>query len=352
MKNGFKRAASACMTACLAAVLSLGAMAPQAAWADDASLAKAHGTDPVYRVTLYPGIQGAFSPDALPAGWQGMREDGALIAEVSAKSASSVSFDGIAVALDESSPYYVKGVRPAAKNNGYQKYYVGAADEAGVLAGSSAISQDEDFVVAYGLKSQRVSYTVRYVDADGAQIAPSSTFIGDIGDVPAPVAAYIEGYIPRANSVTKTLVSDESQNVLTFNYVRVAGSRTEILPGGVIAVVLPSGETVPVVPVPPAAGAGDAAAAGAEGAAPEALITADDGTVILDDDGTPLAAPVTEESLDDDATPLASAPEPQGEEVLSAPSAINGWLVGGVIGCATVGLVLFAILALRMRRKS
>ncbi len=303
---------------------------------------------PSYQVALYAGGQGTFSAEGLPAGWV-LSEDGtALHAQVDAVAPSAVSFDGIQVGLGEESPYYVKGVRPAAKNNGYQKYYVGGASEASVLSGSVTVGQDEDYVVAYGLKSQRVPCTVRYVDAQGVPIAPNATFIGDVGDVPAPVAAYVEGYLPRANTVTKTLVSNQAENVLTFNYVRVAGSTTVLLPGNIIAIVTPAGETIPVVPV-------GIPAAGAEGAGEAVPVTAADGTVILDDAGTPLAAPVAEESLDDAETPLASGADlttqdqPVSEPFAAIPLA--SWLVPAGIGSAAAGLILFLVLLLRQRRK-
>lgn len=63
-----------------------------------------------------------------------------------------------------------------------------------------------------------VAYTVNYQDADGNELAPSQQFYGNVGDKPVVAYRYIDGYIPQAAALTKTLSSNEAENVFTFVY--------------------------------------------------------------------------------------------------------------------------------------
>ena len=118
--------------------------------------------------------------------------------------------------------YYAKGIRESGKDNAtYQPE-------------GYTITEDTDFVVAYGMKSTMVKYTVNYVDANGDPLMDSRTYYGNIGDNPVVAFLYQEGYQPQEYELTQTLVEDESQNVFTFEY-------TEIEPE-VIVIVLPGAE--------------------------------------------------------------------------------------------------------------
>ena len=116
----------------------------------------------------------------------------------------TVSFDLTNVTVTDDR-YYVKGVRLSGRDNNE-------------VAPAFKVTGDADYVVAYGVKGDMVGYTVNYQDEDGNSLAPSDTFYGNIGDKPVVAYRYIENYVPQALALTKTLSSNESDNVFTFTY--------------------------------------------------------------------------------------------------------------------------------------
>lgn len=384
MKNlktlGRRAAAVTC-----AALLATSLMAPAAFAGPSASessgLATAYkGT--TYRVTVYSGNQGTFADGKT----QVVVED--------QKPGNTFSFEGIILKVPENSKYYAKGVRLAALDNvrsdknrdgkniaGTETHLYGNVAADGKLVGSAPITEDTDFVVAYGILANRVAYTVTYTDTDGNQLAEPQTFFGDIGDVPATAPAYIEGYVPDAALLTKTLVADESQNVFPFVYTKLAsGQTTERDPNtGDVTINTPNGPTgpiynpntgLPTITFPnlgggtnpgggtttagagtgtgtgttaPAAGA-DAGAAATGAAVP--LVTAD-GTEVVDENGNPLAEP-REESLDDNETPQAAGAAQQPGDV--APALNTDW-IPWAIAAAVIAAIMVAIIIVNVRKK-
>ena len=113
--------------------------------------------------------------------------------------------------------YYVKGFRLSGHDNA--EY---------LTAPSFEVKGDADYVVAYGIKGDQVAYTVNYQDKDGKELAPSGTFYGNVGDKPVVAYQYIEGFVPEALALTKTLSANEAENVFTFVYkTGVSGTVTE-----------------------------------------------------------------------------------------------------------------------------
>ena len=96
----------------------------------------------------------------------------------------------------------------------------------------TGITQDMDFVVAYGVKGETVKYTLKFVEyGTGRELAEPKTYYGRIGDKPVVAYEYIEGYRPLYYSITGTLKENEEDNVWTFEYVALqegetAGSET------------------------------------------------------------------------------------------------------------------------------
>lgn len=115
----------------------------------------------------------------------------------------------------EDDKYYVKGFRLSGRDN--QDMNEGAND---ILSPVVTVTGDMDYVVAYGIKGDQVSYQVRYQDEDGNELAPTRTYYGNIGDKPIVAYHYIDGYIPQALALTKTLSADASENIFTFVYVQ------------------------------------------------------------------------------------------------------------------------------------
>ena len=107
--------------------------------------------------------------------------------------------------------YYVKGIKESGKDTFMPGYYT---------------TQDQDFVVAYGIKGQEVRYVIRYLEyGTNTVLAEEQTFYADPGDKPVSSYIYIEGYQPYLRT-TKTLVTDESQNVLFCYYTRIPAAAT------------------------------------------------------------------------------------------------------------------------------
>ena len=101
--------------------------------------------------------------------------------------------------------YYVKGIRESGKDNNT------------VSAPRIVVTQDVDYVAAYGIRGETVTLTVNYVERDtGRQLASSKNYYGNVGDKPIVPYLYIDGYQPQAYNITGTLT--EGTNVWTFEY--------------------------------------------------------------------------------------------------------------------------------------
>ncbi|WP_434309828.1 MucBP domain-containing protein [Hominifimenecus sp. rT4P-3] len=118
-----------------------------------------------------------------------------------------INFNPKSVSLNDDSKYYFKGLRESGSDN----------SEASSLL-SFAVTGDQDYVVAYGIRGNSVAYTVNYQDEDGNTLAPSETFYGNVGDRPVVAFLYIEGYQPQAYNLTGTLSENAADNVFTFTY--------------------------------------------------------------------------------------------------------------------------------------
>lgn len=156
-----------------------------------------------YTVRFYAGKQGTFADGRDVITYKGL------------KYGAVVSFNPGSVVLRDGSKYYVKGIRESGKDNNT------------VAASAFTVTDDRDYVVAYGLRGDTVAYTVHYVDTGGNKLAPSDTYYGNAGDKPVVAFVYIDGYQPQAYNLTKTLVKNEAENVFTFVYTPIAGSVTK-----------------------------------------------------------------------------------------------------------------------------
>ncbi len=150
------------------------------------------------------------------AGQQGTIHNEEMLVYSGLKYGERVTFDRRSVSLKEDSKYYLKGIRESGKDNNT----VGAT--------SFLVTEDRDYVVAYGLKANAVAYTVHYEDAQGNKLLDSETFYGNVGDKPVIAYVYIEGYQPQAYNLTKTLSENAAENVFTFVYTKTP----EAAPGG------------------------------------------------------------------------------------------------------------------------
>ena len=284
--------------------------------------ASAEGT--TYTVRIYAGNQGTLKvgdgtvwTQTLPVG-------------------STVSFDPDIVELPEGSKYYVRGIREAGLDNDAIAY------------SSFVVDRDIDYVVAYGILSSAVQYTVNYVSTGGETLAASRTYYGNVGDKPVVAYLYVEDYVPQAYNLTQTLKENAADNVFTFVYSPVP-------------------TTTVVTPVVPAGGnnqgndqnnaqGNDQNAQGndqnAEGQTPEEGVPG--GTQVPAENPQPEAEPENntpaepEEIIDLDV-PLA---EPDVDETAEASSSSAAGIVAGCVGGAVVVLGLWYILAARKKKKN
>jgi len=193
--------------------------------------------------------------------------------------------------------------------------------------------KDLEFVVAYGMKSSMVSYTINYLDPAGNPIHPADTFYGVAGDRVTVSYKYVDGYIPQAYTGVATLSANAAENNFAFVYNPAAGT------GQVITVI----DGVTVINNPAAPGAGAGAGAGANAAAPGAAIG---------DNATPLAnGPADTVNLNDGSTPTTDNPDATDVDDNKGPLA-NIPTAGKIAGAAAIIAAIAAIVAAIARRNA
>ena len=327
-KHTMRHLGAALLGVVLTLLLALCMGLPAAAFAAPAD------SDTTYTIRLYGGNRGTVNGQDMVE-WTGVHYG------------DTVDLGQASIAVTDGK-YYAKGARPAGLDNVKDAVYVADVDANGKLSGTVTVTEDADYVIAYGVLADRVEYTVRYVDAAGNELAASQKFMGDIGDTPATAAPYFENYVPNAYTATLALTGDPDQNVITFTYARLAtGYTTEQNGDGTIDVVTPTGDRVALTPSPATSLPAAAVTAGTAESAQS--VVAPDGTEIMTDNGTPLSAPIESLTITDDETPLSSADDIA--QANAASSAWNNWVSIALIAGAVVLLVVAFVLWRRNRRK-
>lgn len=222
-----------------------------------------------YSVTLSAGKQGTFA-------------DGDRIVREELKYGDYVNFDWRDQLTLKDDKYYAKGIRRSGEDNSNS-----------FITDQVQVTGDEDYVVAYGVLGDMVAYTVQYLDENGNELAPSKTYYGSVGDRPVVAFQYIEGYLPQAYNLTKTLSENEADNVFPFEYAPASEIRN-------VTVTVDGGTTVVTTP---AAGTGTAQQGAAGGAAADenAGGNAEGDTVEVEDKEVPRDLV----DLDEEEVPLA-----------------------------------------------
>lgn len=183
--------------------------------------------DYCYTVRVFSGDAGTFS-------------DGSTCKTFTFKAGTSINFDQYlqtnismnpSEKLDgsvEESKYYPKGLRESGKDNKeavVNNQGTGLSAFGDVNSGFYAptiktiyVDRDVDYVVSYALKGGDVAYVVKYVDENsGKELMPSQTFYGNEGEKAVVSFQYIEGYVPQAYNLARTLKKD-SDNEFVFKY--------------------------------------------------------------------------------------------------------------------------------------
>lgn len=245
-----------------------------------------------YTVTLYAGNGGTFAGGA------------SSMVKTGLHAGDRVVLDAGAVQVTDSR-YYVRGIRKSGRDNHDR---TGAVEEAAV-----EVTEDAEYVVAYGIRGEQVRYTVHYRDSEGNDLEESRTYYGNVGDKPVVAFRYIEGYRPQAYNLTKTLVKQEAENVFVFEYER---NPEETLEEEEPAA--PAQEEEPGVSGGGPADAGEAGSSAGNGAGTP-LATGTAGTAApltaINDDRVPAAEEPEElTDLDDEDVPLAGMKQKDGTE--------------------------------------
>ncbi|HBA48529.1 MAG TPA: hypothetical protein DCZ91_12170 [Lachnospiraceae bacterium] len=308
---------------------------------------KAEAAEYTYTLRLFAGAQGVLGDEVVQritdAGAQISIENGEICVISGLHYGTQVVFDvqkGVTISND--SKYYNKGFRVSGEDNSSSK-----------LANPSiTVTEDQDYVMAYGIQGETVAYTVNYLDGDGNVLFPSATYYGNVGDKPVVAYQYVEGWQPQAYNLGKTLAADASQNVFDFIYTpvpTVVTTNTVVVPGQPAPEVPGPEVPAPEVPVPPAPEVPEPV----DEDIPDREIPTDDGPDDyrdLDEEDTPTGnfdgngdGNGEEESassiIEDLATPLALLPTPAKVGIVSA-----------VVVLAGAGICL-AVAALRKGKK-
>ena len=242
-----------------------------------------------YTVSLFAGNQGSFNGTGgvHVIGGSAQISGGDAIRITGLRAGDVLVLDATAgmVYLKNGDKYYIKGVRESGRDNNP------VADSA------FTVTKDAEYVVAYGIQGDMVSYTVNYQDGGGNELAPSRTYYGAVGDKPVIAYQYIEGYRPDAYNLTKTLGKNEADNVFTFTYTQssvqqpaAGGEGTE----GGTDTGTPATTATPGTTAGGGAGTAGAGTATAAGTVETPTVENPDGgvpqaTVDLDDEDTPKA---------------------------------------------------------------
>ena len=278
-----------------------------------------------YTVRLYSGGQGTF----------GGRE---FVEYAGLHYGDRVTFTRASVTLEDDSKYYVKGIRESGRDNNT----VGRT--------SFLVTQDQDYVVAYGILGDSVAYTVNYVDESGNTLAPSETYHGNIGDKPVIGYRFIDGYEPQYYNLTRTLSANAAENVFDFVYRPVSGgSSAPYSPDGgssaPVVIVIPGGRNPGEPSAPPAAPGGGESEPGTPN------------TPGTSGGETPEPSSGPEEILDLD-TPLATL-NGSGSDSDMTRSSLPEWIEQHPAGAAAIGglivlmaALIIALILLRKRKKN
>lgn len=225
----------------------------------------------------------------------------------------------------DGSKYFILGMKLAGHDNEEDTGYV-FTDTVNIYSGSALPSykeKDTDLVIAYGLKSNMVGYTVRYVDSYGNQLLPEGHYYGTIGTEMVVSYLYVEGFIPNAYAASRTLSANEAANVFTFTYNEYTGTgQVIVIDDGTIVIN----------------GGGGAGGAGGTG----------DGTAIGDGE-VPQAGPADVIDLDDNDTPTTDNPDGTSDIDDGQTPKTNWAVIGG--GAALVVAIAAAAIAIARRRR-
>ena len=188
----------------------------------------------------------------------------------------------------------------------------------------SLVEGKQVYVAKYGVLVDGITYTVRYVDEEGADIATPRTMIGENGSEITERAKYVSGY--EFQQSTQTFTLNRNNQEITFVYTLT--NPEEVIRYEEVTEEVPVDQ---IVTVPGTVGTdGEGTDAGTDqGTGDE---TGED-TENVDDQETPQSD--GEETVDDNETPLSDGDKDESNN--------NYAIIAGVAAVAVLALVLLAL---------
>ena len=188
---------------------------------------------------------------------------------------------------------------------------------------SASTTADTDYIVRYALTSKLTTYTVNYVDTEGNALLESQTFSGVIGDRMRVSVIYIDGFVPQAANLLKTLSDNEAENVFTFVYTYTGTTTVTPEQQAAANAAAAAGQATNTATT-------DQAAAAANTAANDGAAANDAETI--DEEGTPTTDDTVD--LDDVDTPTSTTEK-------NSTAKTVGIIAG--IGAALLAIILFLV---------
>ncbi|MEJ8736732.1 MucBP domain-containing protein [Erysipelotrichaceae bacterium HCN-30851] len=192
----------------------------------------------------------------------------------------------------------------------------------------SMVDGKEVYVAKYGVLVDGITYTVRYVDEEGADIATPRTMIGESGSEITERAKYVSGY--EFQQSTQTFTLNRNNQEITFVYTLT--NPEEVIRYEEITEEVPVDQVV-TVPGTEGTGGGDAGAGADAGTDQETGGETGEDTENVDDQETPQSG--GEETVDDNETPLSDGDKDKSNN--------NYAIIAGVGALVVVALVLLAL---------
>ena len=229
-----------------------------------------------------------------------------------------VSFSLSSVGVNDAR-YYAQGIRRSGRDN-----------DSALQPTTFFVTEDVDYVVAYGIEGNLVPYVVNYQTLDGVVLAEPQTYYGNVGEKPVIAFLYIDGFVPQAYNITKTLSANAAENVFTFFYSPLVVQQGAVGGGG----------------------GGDQEDDGGDGGDNAANAGNADDTVIIDEDGTPLDNnPLEIIDLDEDMTPTGNLVIPRDDVHGAESGARFAWSVVILFGSiAAFGAMMLFLFGFRRKK--
>ena len=152
-----------------------------------------------YTVRIFAGNQGTFS--------------GESVIVLDGQAPGEIKFDINSVTVNDTSRYFVKGVRVSGRDNSE-------------FTDTIRVDRDVDYVVAYGIKGSEVTFTLILKASDTGKELGRKTVYGNKGDKALIKSPYVDGYEASGHYVRIALNGDAQYELKYYPQGSEEGSAT------------------------------------------------------------------------------------------------------------------------------